>query len=110
MVTPYRQCRVEYRFPADFQADAGAKAVNREEVLKTLAAFLKANDLKLDWTDIEKASNELLVNALCMLSPFGVAEKQAMLEAPDLKARADVLVAVTRFALARTDDGEPPLQ
>ncbi len=31
------------------------------------------------------APNEALVNALAMMSPYGLAEKQAMLEAPDLK-------------------------
>jgi Lon protease-like protein len=111
VVTPYRQCRVTYPFAGDFVADAGAEEVDRELVLETLAEFLDANDLKADWEDISKAPTELLVNALCMISPFGAAEKQAMLEAPDLPARADVLVAVTRFALARNgDDGETPLQ
>jgi Lon protease-like protein len=80
-------------------------------VLETLVEFLDANDLKADWEDIEKAPTELLVNALCMMSPFGAAEKQAMLEAVDLPARAEALVALTRFALAHNDDdGDTPLQ
>lgn len=111
VLTPYRQCRVDYPFPCDFVPGEGAGAVDRDAVLETLAEFLDANDLKADWEDIEKAPTELLVNALCMMSPFGAAEKQAMLEAADLPARAEVLVAVTRFALAHNDDdGEVPLQ
>ncbi|NJL50435.1 MAG: LON peptidase substrate-binding domain-containing protein [Blastochloris sp.] len=110
VLTPYRQCRVSYPFPCDFFADDGAGAVDRDAVLETLAEFLQANDLKADWEDIEKAPTELLVNALCMMSPFGAAEKQAMLEAADLPARAEVLVAVTRFALAQNnDDDDTPL-
>jgi len=31
-----------------------------------------------------------------MMSPFDAAEKQALLEAPDLKTRAELLVAVNR--------------
>ena len=49
--------------------------------------------------------NEALVNALCMMSPFGVREKQALLEAPDLKTRAEVLIALTEIELARGGAG-----
>ena len=73
--------------------------------------FLKANDLKADWEGIEKAPNEALVNALAMMSPYGAAEKQALLEAPDLKTRAEILVAITEIELAKRDtEGEPQLQ
>ena len=34
--------------------------------------FLKANNLKTDWDGIENAPNEALVNALAMMSPYGV--------------------------------------
>jgi len=50
-----------------------------------LTDFLKANNLKVDWEGVESAPNEALVNALAMMSPYGPPEKQAMLEAPDLK-------------------------
>ncbi|RYE61499.1 MAG: peptidase S16, partial [Rhizobiaceae bacterium] len=42
-----------------------------------------------------------LVNSLSMMSPFGPAEKQALLEAPDLKSRADTLIAITEILLAQ---------
>ena len=46
-----------------------------------------------------------------MMSPYGAAEKQALLEAPDLKTRAEVLVAVTEMELAKkTAGGETQLQ
>ena len=38
-----------------------------------------------------------------MLSPYGSKEKQALLEAADLKARAEMLVAITLMELARDD-------
>jgi len=111
VLTPYRQCRVTYQpFADDFIARKGEEAVNREELLKTLSDFLKANKLKADWEGIEKAPNEALVNALAMMSPYGSAEKQALLEAPDLKTRAEILVAVTEMELAKSTDGETKLQ
>ena len=41
-----------------------------------------------------------------MMSPYGAAEKQALLEAPDLKTRAEILVAVTEIELAKKTAGE----
>jgi Lon protease-like protein len=70
-----------------------------------------ANDLKADWEGVESAPNEALVNALAMMSPYGAAEKQAMLEAPDLKTRAEILVAITEIELAKSKtEGETSLQ
>jgi uncharacterized protein len=111
--TPYRQCRVTYQpFADDFVARRGEDEVDREALLKALSAFLKANKLQADWEGIENAPNEALVNALAMMSPYGPAEKQALLEAPDLKTRAEILVAATEIELAKghTTSGDTPLQ
>ena len=113
VATAYRQCRVTYQpFADDFIARKGEDAVDREAVLEALTAFLKANNLKTDWEGVESAPNEALVNALAMMSPYGAAEKQALLEAPDLKSRAEILIAVTEMELAKktAGGGEPPLQ
>ena len=69
--------------------------------MKALREFAKANDLKIDWDDINEASNETLVNSLAIMSPYGAREKQAMLEAADLKSRAEILVAIAQFDMAR---------
>jgi uncharacterized protein len=110
--TPYRQCRVSYRpFVDDFIARKGEDEVDRKALLRALTLFLKANKLKADWEGIENAPNEALVNALAMMSPYDAAEKQALLEAPDLKTRAEILIAVTEIELAKSKTpGETPLQ
>jgi Lon protease-like protein len=112
VATPYRQCRVSYApFAGDFSPREGEDEVDREALLHALADFLKANNLKADWDGIENAPNEALVNALAMMSPYGSAEKQALLEAPDLKTRAEILVAITEMELAKNAaGGETPLQ
>jgi uncharacterized protein len=56
--------------------------------------------LSTDWTVIQKASSEFLVNTLSIISPFGPEEKQALLETADLKTRAEVLVALAEMELA----------
>jgi Lon protease-like protein len=112
VLTPYRQCKVDFfTFVDDFTARKGEGEVDREALLEVLTDFLKANDLKVDWQGVESAPNEALVNALAMMSPFGSPEKQAMLEAPDLKTRAEILIAVTEMDLAKKrTSGDPPLQ
>jgi Lon protease-like protein len=112
VATAYRQCRVDFTpFVDDFTGRKGEELVDRKAVLAALTSFLKANNLKADWQGIENAPNEALVNALAMMSPYDPAEKQAMLEAPDLKTRAEILIAVTEIALAKSrTEGDPPLQ
>jgi Lon protease-like protein len=84
--------------------------MDRVGVLRTLRNFAEANRLKIDWKSIEQTPNEALVNALAMMSPFGPDEKQALLEAATLKARADVLIAITEIELARGDGPSTSLQ
>jgi uncharacterized protein len=112
VATPYRQCRVTFQpFADDFIARKGEDEVDRKALLRALTDFLKANNLKADWEGIENAPNEALVNALAMMSPYDTAEKQALLEAPDLKTRAEILIAVTQIELAKSKTpGETPLQ
>ena len=101
-LTPYRQCRIDVSdFASDFKPRAGEEQVDRDGVLKALRDFADENNLQIDWDSINQAPNEALVNALSMMSPFGPREKQALLEATDLKGRAEVLVAITEIELAR---------
>jgi len=101
-LTPYRMIRPDYEpFGVDFVEGAGEGEVDRASLIKALRDYAKANELKVAWDDVEKAPNEALVNALSMMSPYGAKEKQALLEAPDLKSRADILVAISQIDLAR---------
>ena len=110
-VTPYRQSRIDFTaFASDFSARAGEDQVDRNGVLKALRDFADENDLQIDWDSINQAPNEALVNALSMMSPFGPREKQALLEAGDLKNRAEVLVAITEIELARGKNAPSSLQ
>ncbi|MEW9806436.1 LON peptidase substrate-binding domain-containing protein [Mesorhizobium marinum] len=101
--TPFRQCRVA-PFGADLEEDRSGADVDRPALLRTFRAYLEANELDADWNSVSRAENAMLVNALSMMAPYGPAEKQALLEAPDLKARADTLIALTEMALARDNE------
>ncbi|TIV98311.1 MAG: ATP-dependent protease, partial [Mesorhizobium sp.] len=100
---PFRQCKI-MPFLADLEEDPAAAEIDRPALLKAFRAYLQANDLEADWESVSRAENGMLVNALSMMAPYGPAEKQALLEAPDLKTRAETLIAITEMTLAREDD------
>ncbi|HEX4767111.1 MAG TPA: LON peptidase substrate-binding domain-containing protein [Lichenihabitans sp.] len=105
-ITPYRQCRVDFSpFVRDFDEEAERDEVDRDGVIRALRQFAETHRLSVDWEGIDAAPSDLLVNALAMMSPFGAKEKQALLEAPDLKTRADVLIAIAEMDMAR--EGAP---
>jgi len=97
----YRRCEIAI-FAAELTDNDDEADVDREALLETFRKYLKANEMEADWNSIRRASNGTLVTALCMMSPYGPAEKQALLEAGDLKTRAETLIAITEIALART--------
>ena len=97
------QCRIAPFF-ADLEEDQAAAEVDRPALLKAFRAYLQANDLEADWESVSRAENGMLVNALSMMAPYGPAEKQALLEAADLKTRAETLIAITEITLAREDE------
>jgi Lon protease-like protein len=104
--TPYRQVEADYSaFADDLKLGHGQEHVNRKQVLNTFRAFLRAYDLQTDWREIRAASNELLVNSLSTIAPFAAAEKQALLEAPSLEARAQLFVALTEVNISRSSNG-----
>jgi hypothetical protein len=105
VATRYRSVVPDYAdFAHDFTEGLGESAVDRKALVDALSEFAEANKVGVDWDDIEKASNETLVNALAMMSPYGNREKQALLEARDLKSRAEILVAISQVVLARNPD------
>ena len=107
---PFRQMEVDCEdFAEDLIEGFGEQDVNRQDVIDIFKAFLSANDMEADWDSVEKSSNEILVNSLSMMSPYGVAEKQALLEAESLALRAQTLIAITEIHLASEGDSEPTI-
>lgn len=88
-------------FATDLADEDDEALVDRQALLTAFKAYLNANKLEADWESVERASNTTLVNSMAMMSPYGPAEKQALLEAPDLKTRAETLIAITEIVLAR---------
>ncbi|MBN9354167.1 MAG: LON peptidase substrate-binding domain-containing protein [Hyphomicrobium denitrificans] len=111
MDKPYRIMSVSYdRFASDLTEGLGEELVDRKNLLRVLKTYLEVNRLKTDWATIQRASNEFLINALSVMCPYGPEEKQALLEAKDLKSRAEVLVALAEIDLASNGSSGSTLQ
>jgi len=97
----FRTCRISVcEYTDDLDPKCGNDEIDREKLLTAFRDYLDANDMEADWDSIHQASNCGLLTALAMMSPWGPAEKQALLEAPDQKSRAETLIAMTEMALA----------
>ncbi len=105
--TPYRQLRARYdRFEADLTEDEDTQAspAARDRFAKALKRYLNRRELDIDWETARTAPLESLVNSLAMGLPFEPAEKQALLEAPDLEGRFETLA--TLLEIDGVDDGD----
>lgn len=109
--TPYLRADVDW---SSFEADVGKPktdhAFDRPAFLKTLRRFFEKAQLSSDWDSLRDADEEMLINSLSMLCPFGAEEKQALLEAPCLRTRRETLVTLMEFALRDSEGEGGPLQ
>lgn len=110
VMTPYRQCMIDVsRFEADFDLELGEDEVDRSRFLKMMRDYAEFGDFELNWKEIEQTGTAALVNFCCMVSPYGAAEKQLLLEADSLEARAEALIALAEIEMARGADKAQPL-
>ena len=111
--SPYRQVRASYApFEADLAEDERAATPQpaRERFARALKRYLNRRELDIDWETANLAPIEALVNSLAMGLPFDPQEKQALLQAPDLDARFDVLTTLLEIDADEGDDESPRLQ
>lgn len=105
--SPYRRFSVEW---ADFGRDLGPAeadpALRREALLALVSRYLAQRDLAPDWSGLEQAPDEVLINALSMLCPLSPEDRQALLEAPSLTDRREMLETLLEFALRGGTDDE----
>ena len=114
-LTPYRQVRADYAaYAQDLVADEDAPEFDRAPFLQLLRRYLEARSLGVEWDAVNAAPGPALVNSLCMALPFGAAEKQALVEAPGLDERREVLMILMSIdgaaAPNEDDDAAPRLQ
>lgn len=111
VMTPYRQAAIDASgFASDFNRAHGEDEVDRARFLKMMRDYAEFGNFELNWDEIEKTGTADLVNFGCMVSPYGAKEKQVLLEARTLRDRAETLIALAEFEMARGGAGAAPLQ
>src|SRR5690606_20339925 len=100
--TPFRQLEVELDAFADDDAVEPLAPVRRAEIELESRRFADAQGYSVDWDSVARLDDESLVNGIAQIAPFDVAAKQALLEAPTLVERADLVVQLMQFFGRRT--------
>lgn len=110
VMTPYRQVEIDAsRFALDFDRTFGEDAVDRPRFLKMMRDYAEFGKFDLNWKEIERTGTADLVNFCCMVSPYGPAEKQLLLEADSLTTRAEALIAMAEIEMAKGGGKSAPL-
>lgn len=73
--------------------------IDRKKLSGLLASYFDMEGMKCDWAAIESASDEKLITCLAMACPLDAGEKQALLEAPCCKTRADLFMSLLEMAI-----------
>jgi Lon protease-like protein len=108
VMTPFRQAVISAEnFSLDFARAFGEEAVDRPRFLKMMKDYAEFANFELNWDEINKTGTADLVNFACMVSPYGPKEKQLLLEAGSLEARAETLIALAEFEMAKGGAGAP---
>jgi Lon protease-like protein len=97
----YRRVRGDFTgYAGDLDRGATLPSLDRVRLGGLLRTYFARQRYEVEWEAIEAMPAALLLATLAMICPFEPAEKQALLEAPDLAARAQALRALLEIALA----------
>ncbi|MBI3512883.1 MAG: LON peptidase substrate-binding domain-containing protein [Proteobacteria bacterium] len=106
LVKGYRRVVARWdAFARDF-ADQPAVELDRSRLLGALKDYFKANGISANWEAIEQAPDDRLVTSLAMICPFAPSERQALLEAADLKVCAQLMTTLIEMALLEHKGGD----
>lgn len=100
--TPFRQVEAELIEEPANEVLAFAERAGFESEARS---FADAQGYSVDWESVARLDDVSLINGLSQIAPFDAASKQALLEAPDLKSRCELLVQLMEF-YGRSDPDE----
>ncbi|MFV3075161.1 LON peptidase substrate-binding domain-containing protein [Niveispirillum fermenti] len=102
----YRRAVADWSgFSADLDED-GPSHIDRDRLDTALRTYFQQQGITANWDSIAQAPLDRLITSLAMICPFDAPEKQALLESPDLEARARLLLALVEMAIHQGGDGE----
>jgi len=102
---PYRLVAADWTHYAG-DLDETPQVIDRDKLTETLRPYFHQLGIKPDWRALDGLMDDRLVTTVAMLAPFAPQEKQALLEAADTKARAELLIGLLEMAV-RANAGPP---
>ena len=101
VVTPFRQIEAELLPEAVHPA---LSPVERAGFEREARRFADVQGYQVDWQAVTQLDDVSLIDGVSQIAPFDAAAKQALLEAPNLASRCELLVQLMQFFGRR--DGE----
>ena len=94
VATAFRQVEAELLPVA---ADDTLSLGHRSSLELESRRYADAQGYAVDWDAVARLDDESLVNGIAQIAPFDAAAKQALLEAPDIAARAELIIQLMQF-------------
>ena len=108
MTTPFRQLEV---VPIENEAEDQLLAIAERAALEQESRrFADAQGYAVDWESVTRLDDEALVNGIAQIAPFDAAAKQALLEAPNISARSELIIQLMQFFGRHDGDDRVTLQ
>ncbi|HEU4970219.1 LON peptidase substrate-binding domain-containing protein [Sphingomonas sp.] len=106
VTTPFRQ--IEAELEADEPAEPLPLA-QRAALEEESRRYADAQGYAVDWNAVSRLDDESLVNGIAQIAPFDAAAKQALLEAPDLQERTELVIQLMQFFSRHAGDHDDPV-
>ena len=107
VTTAFRQVEAELEEEAD---DTSFGIADRASLESESRRFAESQGYAVDWEAVSRLDDEALVNGVAQIAPFDTAAKQALLEAPNLATRAELIVQLMQFFGRHDGDERVTLQ
>ena len=94
VTTAFRQVEAELLFVTE---DETLSLGRRASLEGEAREFADQAGYAVDWDQVGKLDDQSLVNGIAQIAPFDAAAKQALIEAPDIEERAELLIQLMQF-------------
>jgi Lon protease-like protein len=108
VTTPYRQVDADPAAYDDPDDPEPLGLAQRAELEQESRRYADALGYAVDWEAVGRLDDEMLVNGIAQIAPLDVSSKQALLEAPDISARCELLVQFMQFQRMMPGGAEGP--
>ena len=94
VTTPFRQVEAEL---LPMIGDETLSLGRRSSLELESRRFADTQGYAVDWEAVSRLDDDSLVNGIAQIAPFDTAAKQALLEAPDIETRAELIIQLMQF-------------